>query len=165
MRCPACFDIPRFPLIFSCGHLDCHNCYSCDIKMRARRRGGIFFSTCFVCRAEVRPEVVLTATREIEQHPNFIVSKFYNGLLVLCSNLAFNQYTSYFQLTQHIIFQCRQRDIFCKAETFPTLVIRKALSLTQLTVLLIKSIVIDVILNGLSPSMATTASKLFKQSF
>ena len=79
MRCPACFDIPRFPLIFPYGHLECHLCYSCDFKMRVRRRGGIFFTICPVCRAEVRPDSVFTASREIEQHPNSKVSKFYNG--------------------------------------------------------------------------------------
>ena len=46
-----------------------------------------------------------------------------------------------------------------------TLAIGKALSLTQLSVLFIKYIVITVILNGPSPFMATTVSKLFKQSF
>ena len=119
MRCPACFDLPRFPLIFPCGHLECHNCFSCDFKMRARRRGGIFFTICPVCRAEVRPENVLTVSRDIEQHPNSKVSKFYNGLRVLCSNLGCNQYTSYSQLTQHENFQCPQRDISCPAESCP----------------------------------------------
>ena len=65
MRCPACFDNSRFPLIFPCGHLEFHNCFSCDFKMRACRRGGIFFTICPVCRAEVRPEGVLTVSREI----------------------------------------------------------------------------------------------------
>ena len=64
-------------------------------------------------------EVVLTASREIEQHSNFKVSKFYNNLLVLCSNLGCNQYTSYFLLTQYEIFQCPQRYIFCSAESCP----------------------------------------------
>ena len=95
MRCPACFDIPRFPLIFPCNHLECHMCYSCDFNMRACPRGGIFFTLCPVYRTEVCLEVVLTALHEIEQHPNFKVYKFYNGLRVLCSNLGCNQYTSY----------------------------------------------------------------------
>ena len=119
MRCPACFDIPRFPLIFPCGHLECHNCYSCDFKMRALCREGILFTICPVCRAEVSPEVVLTASREIEQHPNSKVFKFYNGLLLLCSNVGSNQYTSYFLLTQHEIFQFPQRYISCPAESCP----------------------------------------------
>ena len=34
MRYPACFNVPRFPIIFPCGHLECHICYSCDFKMR-----------------------------------------------------------------------------------------------------------------------------------
>ena len=119
MRCPACFDIPRFPLIFPCGHLECHICYSCDFKMRVLRRGGIFFTICPVCRAEVHPDSVFTALREIEQHPYSKVSKFYNELRVLCSNLGCNQYTSYSQLTQHEMFKCPQRDISCPAESCP----------------------------------------------
>ena len=119
MRCPACFDISRFPIIFPCGHLECHYCYACDFKIRARRRGGIFFTICPVCRAEVRPEDVLTASNEIEQHPNSKVSNFYNGLRVLCSNLGCNLYTSYSQLTQHEIYQCPKRDITCPAESCP----------------------------------------------
>ena len=79
MRCPAYFDIPRIILIFPCGHPECHMCYSCDFKMRACRRGGIFFTICPVCRAEVRLEGVLTASHEIEQHLTSKVSKFYNG--------------------------------------------------------------------------------------
>ena len=73
MRCPAYFDISSFFLIFPCGHLECYMCYSCDFKMRVRRRGGIFFTICTVCRAEVRPDNVITlfkASRKIEQHPN-----------------------------------------------------------------------------------------------
>ena len=86
MRCPACFEVPRVLLIFLCGHLECHICYSCDFKMRSLRRGRSFFTLCPLCRAEVRPEAVLTASSEIEQHPNYKISKFYNCLQVLCSN-------------------------------------------------------------------------------
>ena len=42
LRCPACFEVPRFPLIFPCGHLECHICYLCDFKMRSLRRGRSF---------------------------------------------------------------------------------------------------------------------------
>ena len=86
MRCPACFDIPHFPLIFPSGHLEYHNCYSCDFKMLARRREELFFTIFPVCPAEVRPEDVFTVSCEIEQHPHSKVSKFFNGLRVLCSN-------------------------------------------------------------------------------
>ena len=119
MQCLACFEFPRFTLICSCGHLECHICYSCDFKMRSLRRGRSFFTLCPLCRAEVRPEAVLTASSEIEQQPNSKISKFYNGLRVLCSNSGFNEYTSYTQLTQHEIFQCSQRDICCSAESCP----------------------------------------------
>ena len=67
--CPACFDIPRFPLIFSCGHLECHKCYMADFKSRARRRESTFFTIFLMCCAEVRPETVLTASHEIKHHP------------------------------------------------------------------------------------------------
>ena len=87
--------------------------------MRSLRRGGIFFTLCPLCRGEVRPEAVLTASCEFEQHPNSKISKFYNGLRVLCSNSECNQYTSYTQLTQHEIFQCSHRDISCPAESCP----------------------------------------------
>ena len=119
MRCPTCFDIPRLFLIFSSGHLECHMCYLCDFKMLLLRRGEIFFTTCPVCRAEVSPDSIFTASREIEQHPNSKVSWFYKGLRVLCSNLGCNQYTSYFQLTQHDSFKCPKRDISCQAESCP----------------------------------------------
>ena len=51
------------------------------------------FTLCPLCRAEVCPKVFHTASREIVEHPNSTVSKFYNGLRVLCSNLRCNRYT------------------------------------------------------------------------
>ena len=117
--CPACFDIPRFPLIFSCGHLECHKCYMADFKTRARRRGSTFFTICPMCRAEVRPETVLTASLEIKHHPNSKISKFYSGLRVQCSNFGCNQFIPYTQLTQHEVFQCPERNIQCPAESCP----------------------------------------------
>ena len=119
MLCPACFDIPRFPLIFPCGHLECHKCYIADFKSRARRRGNTFFTICPMCRAEVRPETILTATLEIKHHPSSKISKFYNGLRVHCSNLGCNQIIPYTQLTQHELFQCLERNIRCPAEGCP----------------------------------------------
>ena len=117
MRGPACFDIFRLPIIFTCNKLECHYCYACDFKMQTRRLGGIFFTLCPVCRAEIVFEDVLTACNEIEQHLYFEVSKFSNGLQVHCSNLGCNLYTSYSQLTQHEIYQCLIKDITCLAES------------------------------------------------
>ena len=93
MRCPTCVEVPRFPLIFPYVHLECHICYSCDFKVRSLRRGRSGFTLCPVCRAEVRPDAVLTASSEIEQHPNSTISKFVNGVQVLCSNSGCNQCT------------------------------------------------------------------------
>ena len=104
VHCPACFDIPRFPLIFLSGHLECHKCYIPDFKSRARRRGNPFFTICPMCRAEVRPETVLTATLEIKHHPSSKISNFYNSLRVNCSNLSCNQFIPYTKLKQHELF-------------------------------------------------------------
>ena len=42
IQCPICLEIPRFPIIFPCGHLECHSCYSSDFRLRTRRYGLTF---------------------------------------------------------------------------------------------------------------------------
>ena len=27
-KCPCCFLIPRFPIVFKCGHPSCHRCFT-----------------------------------------------------------------------------------------------------------------------------------------
>ena len=72
-----------------------------------------------MCRADVRPETVLTAKLEIKHYPSSKISKFYNGLRVHCSNLGCNQFILYSQLTQHELFKCLKRNIRCPAEGYP----------------------------------------------
>ena len=119
MNCPVCLEIPRFPLIFPCGHLECNNCYKKDFKLRARRRGTDFYTLCPLCRAEVNPELVITVSTEVRDHPSSKVSKFYNELSVRCENMACNEFIPFFRITQHEIFECSKRDIQCPARNCP----------------------------------------------
>jgi len=64
-RCPSCLEIPRFPRIFACGHLECHNCYIKDFKVRGRHRKNIYFSYCPNCRLEVNFKQVWTTWKKI----------------------------------------------------------------------------------------------------
>ena len=79
IQCPICLEIPRYPLIFLYGHLECHNCYSTDFALRARRCELKFFSTCPICRSDVIPEKVSTAEVEFKLRPSSKVSIFYKS--------------------------------------------------------------------------------------
>ena len=109
--CPICLEIPRFPLIFPCGHLECHNCYSTDFSHRVRRWELKFFTPCPVCRSDVIPEKVSTAEVEFKLHPTSKVSIFYNNLQVCCRNRGCNRFILYPLLTLHEISKCPKRNI------------------------------------------------------
>ena len=109
--CPICLEIPRYPLIFPCGHLECHNCYSTDFSLRARRWELKFFTSCPVCRSDVIPEKVLTAEMEFKLCPTSKVSIFYNNLHVRCQNRGCNRFILYPLLTLHEISKCPKRKI------------------------------------------------------
>lgn len=119
IRCPVCLDIPRFPIIFPCGHLECHFCYLVDFKVRGKHRGTKFFSPCPECRAEVNPELVWTIENEIKIHMNSKISNFYSNLRVQCDNNGCNKFFFYSLLTKHEMLQCKYRDICCPSENCP----------------------------------------------
>jgi len=118
-RCPSCLEIPRFPIIFPCGHLECHNCYIKDFKVRGRHRENTYFSNCPNCRAEVNPEQVRTAREEIKLNPSSKAAKFYSTLQVQCDNINCNQFYPYSDLTKHEIFTCPYREVECPAKACP----------------------------------------------
>ena len=53
--CPVCLEIPRFPVVFSCGHIECSNCYFSDFQLRFLQNDQIYFTICPNCRSEVYP--------------------------------------------------------------------------------------------------------------
>ena len=109
--CPICLEIPRYPLIFPCGHLECHNCYSSDFALRARRWELKFFSACPICRSDVIPEKVSTAEVEFKLRPSSKVSIFYKNFHVRCCNRGCNRFILYPLLTLHEISKCPKRKI------------------------------------------------------
>ena len=99
--CPVCLEIPRYPLIFPCGHLECHSCYSTNFSRRVRRWELKFFTPCPVCRSDVIPEKVSTAEVEFKLRPTSKVSIFYNNLQVRCRNRGCRRFILYPLLTLH----------------------------------------------------------------
>ena len=111
IQCPMCLEIPLFPIIFPCGHLECHSCYSSDFRLRARRYGLTFFTPCPICRSDVQPEKVTTAEIELKRHPTSKVSLFYKNLHVRCRNRRCNRFIQYPVLTQHETSECPNRKL------------------------------------------------------
>ena len=114
-KCSTCFEVPRYPLIFPCGHIECSSCYRDDFKIRAIRLGEDFITTCPICRAQVNPFNVKTLMQEINSNPESPVVKFYQKLNVRCSNKDCNLFITFSDLTDHELLKCSHRNIRCPA--------------------------------------------------
>ena len=118
-RCPSCFEIPRYPIIFPCGHLECHSCYVKDFKLRGLRRDTSFYTVCPNCRAEVSPDLVRTVREEIQLQHTSKAAQFYSTIRVRCNNMGCNLFTPYLELDQHELYQCPRREVECPAKFCP----------------------------------------------
>ena len=120
-QCPVCQEIPRFPVVFVCGHLECSNCYLSDFLMRFRQIEKIFFTSCPICRSKVYPEYVCSLEDEILHNPNSNLSRFYISLEIQCGNAGCSAYLPYSNLTKHELYQCEHRQINCPANKCPVI--------------------------------------------
>ena len=118
IKCHICLEIHRYQLIFPCGHLECHNCYSSDFTQRARRCKLKFFTKCPVCRSDVIPEKVSTAEMEFKLRPTSKVSIFYKNSVCAAASvdviglfvIHFWLYTKYLNVLNKIL---RHQSLAC----------------------------------------------------
>ena len=120
-RCPACFDIPRFPIIASCKHVLCHECFVKMFHAQLFNIDNNYFTKCPECRKSLSPEDVHTFFQEKLANPASAVVKFYSSIRELCDNGGCNKFISYENLFDHEFFQCPFRRIACPAERCPSI--------------------------------------------
>ena len=119
-RCPACFDIPRFPVIALCKHVLCHDCFIKMFHAQLFRIGNNYFTKCPECSKNLSPDDVHTFSQEKLANPTSAVVAFYNSIRVLCDNAGCNKFISYENLFNHEFFLCPLRRISCPAERCPS---------------------------------------------
>ena len=119
-RCPACFDIPRFPIIASCKHVLCHDCFIKMFHAQLFSIGNNYFTTCPESCKNLSPDDVHTFSQEKLANPTSAVFAFYNSIRVLCDNTGCNKFISYDSLFNHEFYLCSFRRIACPAECCPS---------------------------------------------
>ena len=78
-KCPNCLLIPRFPLVFKCGHLSFHHCFPESFKLN---------QICNYFRMPVQIKEVLTLNDDRLSHPNSLVDQIYEDLDIQCTNIG-----------------------------------------------------------------------------
>ena len=119
IKCAVCFEVPRVPVVFTCGHSLCCDCYQTDFDERACHRNDEYYCQCPVCRAEVNPFNTRTILQEISLNPDSSISKFYSSLNIKCSNVGCNLYFNYRDINEHEMLKCSMRIIKCPAAKCP----------------------------------------------
>jgi len=119
MKCCTCFEVPRFPIVLTCGHLQCCDCYQTDFIERSRRRNEAYYCPCPVCRAEVNPFNTRTILQELSLNAESSVSKFYLSLNIKCSNVSCNLYYNFQDISDHEMLKCSMRNIKCPTVKCP----------------------------------------------
>jgi hypothetical protein len=119
VRCPVCFDIPRFPIISICNHILCNECFVKNFTSKIINRGYDYFTKCPECRTKLFIADVKTYSQLKVTNPNSPASAFYGSIRVLCDNAGCNQFISFDQLNDHEMFQCSYRKIVCPAKLCP----------------------------------------------
>jgi hypothetical protein len=121
VNCCICFEVSRFPIIFSCGHLECCTCFYDDFTKRGRRKDTNYFTWCPICKNILNPFNVYTLSQWLNLYPNSAVSKFYNTLQVRCSNVGCNLFINFSELNEHEMLKCSRRLIRCPANLCPVI--------------------------------------------
>lgn len=119
LRCPVCFDIPRFPIIAKCNHVLCNECFVKNFSSKMSHRGNDYYTKCPVCRTHLGIADVQTFQQYKINNSNSTTCTFYNSIRVLCDNAGCNQFISFDQLNEHEMFQCSFRKIVCPAKLCP----------------------------------------------
>ena len=119
IRCPVCFDIPRYPLITKCNHVICNVCFDKIFTRKIYNVGNRYFIKCPVCGTEIAPDDVHTYSQEKLFSPASVASVFYGSIRILCDNANCKEFIVYEELFAHEIFQCSQRKLKCPAQNCP----------------------------------------------
>jgi Zinc finger, C3HC4 type (RING finger) len=119
VRCPVCFDIPRFPIISKCNHVLCNECFVKNFTSKMSHRGNDYFTKCPECRAHLGITDVQTYQHYKLTNPNSTASSFYGSIKVVCDNAGCNQFICFDELNEHEMFNCLFRKIVCPAKLCP----------------------------------------------
>ena len=78
-KCPHCLVIPRFSLVFKCGHLSCHHCFPESFKCN---------EWCNYCKIPVKIEDILTLTDDRLLRPKSLTAQMYEEAEIQCTNIG-----------------------------------------------------------------------------
>ena len=119
VRCPVCFDIPRFPIISKCNHVLCNECFVKNFTSKMSHQGNDYYTKCPECRTHLGITDVYTYSQYKLISPQSTTILFYNSIRVFCDNNGCHQFINFEQLNEHEMFQCLFRKIVCPAKLCP----------------------------------------------
>lgn len=121
IHCPFCLNIPRYPIVFKCGHLACAGCYEKEFGLNNKHQGTAYFTSCPICRAQVYTDDLRTIWQEMGYSPDSRVSKFYHTYKARCQNSGCSASEELSLIDQHEMFLCPHRLIKCPANQCPVI--------------------------------------------
>ena len=119
--CPVCLELPRFPLILSCGHVMCHICLVELFKQRSKRINKELCIKCPVCRtARVKLDKISSLTTALSMNTHNRVTSFYKESTIKCGNRGCKHSPlPLADVNQHEFFDCVNRCLNCPAKLCP----------------------------------------------
>ena len=106
-KCTCCFLIPRFPLVFKCGHLSCHHCLPESFKCN---------EWCNYCKIPVKIEDILTLNDDRLSRPKSLTAQMYEEAEIQCTNTGCKLKFNIDEINKHEFFDCPYRIIKCPAK-------------------------------------------------
>ena len=106
-ECLHCLLIPRFSLVFKCGHPTCHRCFPEFFKRSPK---------CNYCRTPVQIEEVLTFAIDRQMRPGSLTAKMYYDAMIHCTNIGCKLEFNINEINNHEYLKCPYRVIKCPAK-------------------------------------------------
>ena len=106
-KCPCCLLIPRFPLVFKCGHSSCYRCFPESFKCN---------EWCNYCKIQGQIEDILTLNNDRLLRPKSFMAQMYEEAEIQCTNIGCKLKFNIDQINKHEYFDCPYRIIKCPAK-------------------------------------------------
>ena len=106
-KCPCCFLIPPFILVFKCGHPSCHRCFPKSFKCN---------EWCNYCKIPVQIEDILTLNNDRLLRLKLLTAQMYVESEIQRTNTGSKLKFNIDEINKHEVFDCPYLIIKCPAK-------------------------------------------------
>ena len=111
--CPHCLLVPRYPLLFKCGHL------TCVLYLKEYRRHRFMFEKilpCPICKQSCHLNEIYTYQVVKNKRPNSISMRMFPRVKFFCSHGGCGKSYPLEKIHHHEMFECPHQSILCSAQ-------------------------------------------------